>query len=387
MRTRTKIVLFLLYIFIEFYFFIAGAMKDSDILIVLGLLLFLAGIILIITVIIKSIIRRIKNLKKYKKLIQENKLWYDKFIDVNTRIENTIKNFQPPYTYRLNHYLSELVQNENLYRDLANEEVNFNEQLKMLRSFWSRKKYTKISEFDDKRILQLYSNIVGHLCEYLYNNQEPSSEELNFLHSFEKALRLDAFGADGKYLYWKSFGTSVKKSLLANILSKLIENKSLSYIQENNLYKISKILLLPNEQLEKEFPEQFKIINDLSLARTLREKQLYPINSNIEFPLNKGEICYYKVTKALYAKTRCENEKYYPSGKEDECQIYVTNQRFVVWGFTVRSYNLDTIAGIGITDNKYFIYKIKNKEWPFCLIISQPYSLQAVLNRCINLKQ
>lgn len=123
MRIRTKIVLFLLYIFIEFYFFIAGAMKDSDILIVLGLLLFLAGIILIITVIIKSIIRRIKNLKKYKKLIQENKLWYDKFIDVNTRIENTIKNFQPPYTYRLNHYLSELVQNENLYRDLANEEV------------------------------------------------------------------------------------------------------------------------------------------------------------------------------------------------------------------------------------------------------------------------
>ena len=51
MRIRTKIVLFLLYIFIEFYFFIAGAMKDSDILIVLGLLLFLAGIILIITVI------------------------------------------------------------------------------------------------------------------------------------------------------------------------------------------------------------------------------------------------------------------------------------------------------------------------------------------------
>ena len=238
MRIRTKIVLFLLYIFIEFYFFIAGAMKDSDILIVLGLLLFLAGIILIITVIIKSIIRRIKNLKKYKKLIQENKLWYDKFIDVNTRIENTIKNFQPPYTYRLNHYLSELVQNENLYRDLANEEVNFNEQLKMLRSFWLRKKYTKISEFDDKRILQLYSNIVGHLCEYLYNNQEPSSEELSFLHSFEKALRLDTFGADGKYLYWKSFGTSVKKSFLANILSKLIENKSLSYIQENNLYKI-----------------------------------------------------------------------------------------------------------------------------------------------------
>ena len=80
----------------------------------------------------------------------------------------------------------------------------------MLRSFWLRKKYTKISEFDDKRILQLYSNIVGHLCEYLYNNQEPSSEELNFLHSFEKALRLDTFGADGKYLYWKSFGTSVK---------------------------------------------------------------------------------------------------------------------------------------------------------------------------------
>ena len=131
---------------------------------------------------------------------------------------------------------------------------------------------------------------------------------------------------------------------------------------------------------------EFEIVGlpDVSVKEAKKRIEAGIKNSNIEFPLNKGEICYYKVTKALYAKTRCENEKYYPSGKEDECQIYVTNQRFVVWGFTVRSYNLDTIAGIGITDNKYFIYKIKNKEWPFCLIISQPYSLQAVLNRCIK---
>ena len=47
---------------------------------------------------------------------------------------------------------------------------------------------------------------------------------------------------------------------------------------------------------------------------------------------------------------------YEPVGDGEECQIYLTNQRLVIWKSPVMSINLNTIINTTITENKYFIF-------------------------------
>ena len=389
MRTRTKVFLIITF----FLYFLAFCMlyESPSVSFILFLIPIFIGII-------KSIIKSIKKInyysflekgkRNYEELMKSHNQWLNEFTEVDDKINKISSRIQPPYNSRLYEDVNLLVQAENKYRKLANDETDFCQQLRTISNFYGLDFYSnfkKVAEFDDIRVLKLYSNILAFLCEKVSNRESVSKEEMDFLVSFEKALKLNVFDEDDVYSYWKSFGKNRKKTLISNLLDQIISNGSISENQEAYLYKIFVILTYNDISIEKLFPEKIRIIGDFSLARTLVTKQLCQIDTEIPFPLNKDEICYYQIKNALFAKTRCEDEKYYPVGSTEECQVFVTNKRFIIWGLTSRAYGLSAIAGTGITDNKYFIYKLRDKVWPLCLIISQPYALQAIINRCVNL--
>ena len=361
----------------------------------LGLFMFAIPICIAI---IKSIIKIIKSLqlkafrkkgeKNYLELLNNHKQWEKEFIEVDSEINKLTVKIQPPYNNRLNKDVDLLVQNENKYRDLANEELDFCRALDNISHFYGidySSSYKRRSEFDDKRIQKLYSNILDFLCEKIAKEQEVLKEELDFLNSFETAFRLNVSDANDEYPYWKSFGKNKKHQLLSSLINQIISNGYIAENQETYLLKISIVLTYKDKTIDQLFPEETKIIKDLSLARTLSTKQIAPIKSDLPFSLRNGEICFFRVKKASFAKTRCEGEKYYPVDYTEECQIFVTNERFILWGTTSRSYNLSNIAGMGITDNKFFVFKLRDRVWPLCVVMTQPFSLQAIINRCINM--
>ena len=131
--------------------------------------------------------------------------------------------------------------------------------------------------------------------------------------------------------------------------------------------------------------EEIRVISDFKNQRDLKSGTLTPISIKPPFGLNKNESIFYFEPNAKLLQTRTGTQfEYEPFGEGEDCQVYLTNQRFIIFKSPISSRNLNTIIGTAVQDNQYFIFSVTDRKWPLCLEVLQPRTLQTIFYRFKN---
>ncbi|MBO4509244.1 MAG: hypothetical protein J5747_11490 [Spirochaetaceae bacterium] len=225
----------------------------------------------------------------------------------------------------------------------------------------------ELTRIKENCFLSFYSFILDSIIDCI-KNRKLITELPDFLNYIENSLSIYS---PKIYEYKRNlFNEYYNQMLNANYLSSELE-----YI----LFCLFKIFNYTESIIYK---EEVRVINDYISSQKLQEQPLQHIAEKIPAGMNPNEFVFYFEQEAGFYKTRSiGNQIYEPVGDGEECQIYLTNQRLVIWKSPVMSINLNTIINTTITENKYFIFSVHNRVFPYCLELLQPRALQSIFNR------
>lgn len=252
-------------------------------------------------------------------------------------------------------------------------DVEFLELSKSIEYFW--KELFLYSDFE----IALKSQPSNEACYILFypwllecilekiRKQEAVQEWTNLLKFIENKLYIpDTFILKTKYSIFNDY---YNKMLKADFLSPGLEYMLLAIFKTFNL----------SENVCK---EEIRVISDFKNERELKSSSFNSLSIKPPFGLNKNEFIYFFDANAILFQTHIGDKyQYEPSGDGVCCQLYLTNQRFVIFKPKISSRNLNVILGTSVQENKYFIFSEVNRKWPLCLQVLHPRTLQTILYR------
>lgn len=255
-------------------------------------------------------------------------------------------------------------------------DVEFLELSKSIEYFW--KELFLYSDIDigfqiqpsnESCYILFYPQLLETILEKI-RKQEAVQEWTNLLKFIENKLYIpDTFILKTKYSIFNDY---YNKMLKADYLSSELEYMLLAIFKTFNL----------SENVCK---EEIRVISDFKNQRDLKSGTLTPISIKPPFGLNKNESIFYFEPNAKLLQTRTGTQfEYEPFGEGEDCQVYLTNQRFIIFKSPISSRNLNTIIGTAVQDNQYFIFSVTDRKWPLCLEVLQPRTLQTIFYRFKN---